>query len=119
MLKNRKIQYGGGFSKRADFPQDRFLGNFGISIRTSSVTFLPIFSLLFQMSGFGNFFVLYDCTIARTVGNGRIVFGQKFDLEFSPDLHVLRTPESKKVVSRTCLCVCVCSVYVCVVCMCV
>ena len=54
-------------------------------------------------------------SITRTVGNGSIVFGQKFDLEFSPDLHVLRSPESKKVDFRNwsvCVYVCVC-MYVC------
>ena len=43
-----------------------------------------------------------------------VLFSVKiFDIEFSPDLHVLRSPESKKVVfvnwsGRMCVCVCVC-----------
>ena len=38
-----------------------------------------------------------------------VLFSVKiFDIEFSPDLHVLRSPESKKVVLEIGLCVCIC-----------
>ena len=49
------------------------------------------------------------------LGNESIVFGQIFDAEFLPDIQVLKSPESKKVVfgnwsarMYVCVCVCVC-----------
>lgn len=42
----------------SDFAEDRFLGYSRISNRTTSVTFLQVFSLVFQMSWFINTLVL-------------------------------------------------------------
>ena len=64
--------------------------------------------------------IIFYIHYPTTIHNGNIVYGQKFHIEFYPDLYVLRSPDSKIAEGglNNHLCVCVCAEqsdkYVCV-----